>query len=209
MKLNRSQSLLEKGFTLLELLVVIAIIAILAGLTLGGFKYAQQAAARNRTIAAHAVIKSALEQYKEEQGEYPEAASPSATTQVHGQNVRVGGARMLYQAISGDGDNEIKLASGSGNSSDGKITAEESEISINGNLPKSMVVKSPDGYFLADGWNRPFQYAKGSTPTGDAINSTYDLWSFGDLDSRAGGGMIYDAEERKNPQTTASWIKNW
>ncbi|QIF01093.1 type II secretion system protein [Roseimicrobium sp. ORNL1] len=208
MKLNRSQSLLEKGFTLLELLVVIAIIAILAGLTLGGFKYAQLAAARNRTIAAHAVIKSALEQYKEEQGEYPEPNTPGATTQVHGQDVRVGGARMLYQAISGDGDNEIKLATGSGNISDGKITAEESEMSINSNLPKSMVVKSPDGYFLADGWNRPFQYSKGSLPTGDAINSTYDLWSFGDLEGRA-GGMVYEAEGRRNSETTAAWIKNW
>lgn len=208
MKLNRSQSLLEKGFTLLELLVVIAIIAILAGLTMGGFKYAQLAAARNRTIAAHAVIKSALEQYKEEQGEYPEPRSPSDTTEVHGQSVRVGGARMLYQAISGDGDSEIKLASGASNISDGKFTAEEAEMSINSNLPKSMVVKSPDGYYLADGWNRPFQYAKGSTPTGDAINSTYDLWSFGDVDGGS-SHMVYGAEERRNPETSKPWITNW
>lgn len=209
MKLNRPQSLLEKGFTLLELLVVIAIIAILAGLTLGGFKYAQLAAARNRTIAAHAVIKSALEQYKEEQGEYPEPSQPSATTQVHGQDIRVGGARMLYQAISGDGDSEIKLSASTGNISDGKITADEAEMSINSNLPKNMVVKSPDGYYLADGWSRPFQYAKGSTAGGDAINPTYDLWSFGDLDSKVGIGMVYEAEGRKNAEGTASWIKNW
>lgn len=206
MKPNRSQSLLEKGFTLLELLVVIAIIAILAGLTLGGFKYAQQSASRNRTIASHAVIKSALELYKEEQGEYPEPANPTDTTEIHGQTVRVGSAAMLYQAITGDGDNEIKLAAGGSNVSDGIISPAEADIAINANLPKNMWVKSPEGVYLVDGWNRPFQYVK-PTPAEATINPTYDLWSFGNVE--VGGGMVYDATNRRDPGVTNTWIKNW
>src|SRR5262245_2516615 len=122
MKFNRPQSSLEKGFTLIELLVVIAIIAILAALTLGGFKYANEASSKNRTLTAHAVIKAGLEQYKEKHGEYPEPNQPDATTQVSNVEIRVGSARMLYQAMTGDGDSEIKLASPQGNVSDGKIT---------------------------------------------------------------------------------------
>jgi prepilin-type N-terminal cleavage/methylation domain-containing protein len=205
MKFTRPQSRLETGFTLLELLVVIAIIAILAALTLGGFQYAQQAAARNRTVASHAVIKSSLEQYKEKNGEYPEPANPEATTEVAGKDMQVGGARMLYQAISGDGDSEIKLSGSSSNQSDGKISTEEAEFTINGNLPKNLVVKSIDGYYLQDGWARPFQYTKGGTE--DALNPSYDLWSFGSTDSK--GPFFYDAESRRNVQSTAPWIKNW
>ena len=205
MKFTRPQPRLETGFTLLELLVVIAIIAILAALTMGGFQYAQQAAARNRTIAAHAVLKSGLEQYKEKHGEYPEPANPEATTDVAGKELRVGGARMLYQAISGDGDDEIKLATGAGNSSDGRVDGDEADNSINPNLPQNMVVKSIEGYYLADGWSRPFQYVKGGTE--DSLNPTFDLWSFGN--EAKGSGYFYDAESRRNVQATATWIKNW
>jgi prepilin-type N-terminal cleavage/methylation domain-containing protein len=208
MKLNRPESSLQQGFTLLELLVVIAIIAILAALTLGGFKYANEASSRNRTITAHAVIKAGLEQYKEKHGEYPEPNDPSSTTQVANVDIRVGGARMLYQALTGDGDSEIKLASPQGNISDGRLTDEETENAINAEMmnTKNLVVKSTEGYYLADGWMRPFQYVKGGT--GESLNPTYDLWSFGTAGSSS-GGLIYDAESRRSVETTAKWVKNW
>jgi prepilin-type N-terminal cleavage/methylation domain-containing protein len=210
MKLNRQESSLEKGFTLLELMVVIAIIAILAALTLGGFKYANEASARNRTITTHAVIKAGLEQYKEKHGEYPEPNDPTTTTEVANQSIRVGGARMLYQALTGDGDSEIKLASPQGNVSDGKMTDEERENTINAELmnTKNLVVKSSEGYYMADGWMRPFQYEKGGTDGASALNPTYDLWSFGTA-GLSGGGLVYDAESRRSVETTAKWVKNW
>ncbi|HSI63075.1 MAG TPA: prepilin-type N-terminal cleavage/methylation domain-containing protein [Candidatus Saccharimonadia bacterium] len=206
MKFTRPQSRLENGFTLLELLVVIAIIAILAALTMGGFQYAQQAAARNRTTTTHAALQAGLARYNEMHGEYPAPANPEASTDVAGKDMRVGGARMLYQAITGDGDSEIKLAEAGGNQSDGKIDDTEAENIINGSLPKSMIVKSIEGYYISDGWARPFQYVKGGSE--DALNaSTYDLWSFGNTDSK--GPFFYDAEGRRSVQGTATWIKNW
>jgi prepilin-type N-terminal cleavage/methylation domain-containing protein len=208
MRLHRLQPLRTEGFTLVELLVVIAIITILAALTLGGMRIGQEMAAKSRTSTTHAVIKAGLEQYREKHGEYPEPSDPDATTQVAGQNIRMGGACMLYQALTGDGDSEIKAASPRGNFSDGKITDEERENTICAELlsGKNLVVRSPDGYYLGDGWMRPFQYVKGGA--GDSLNPSYDLWSFGAAGS-SGSALIYDAESRRSVETTAKWIKNW
>jgi type II secretory pathway pseudopilin PulG len=191
-------------------MVVISIIAILAALTLGASRIAQEMASKSRTSAAHEVIRVGLEQYKEKHGEYPEPNDPDATTQVANVDVRVGGARMLYQALTGDGDSEIKAASSQGNISDGRITDEERENSINAGLLniKNLVVKSPDGFYLADAWMNPFQYEKGGIAESNALNPTCDLWSFGPAGSSA-GGLIYDAASRRNVDTTARWIKNW
>ena len=206
MKLTQPRKRHTSGFTLLELLVVIAIIAILAALTLGGTRYAQAAAAKNRTTVALEAIKTGLEEYKEKRGEYPTPANSNGTVEVAGREVRVGAAKMLYQVITGDGDDAIKLEAGSGRGSDGRISDDEAEFVINGNLPKTMIVRQNSGEaYLVDGWSRPIQYAKGGD--GDALNANYDLWSFGDVDGRS--AYVYDAEGRRNASATAKWIKNW
>jgi type II secretory pathway pseudopilin PulG len=189
-------------------MVVISIIAILAGLTLGGLRIANEMSAKNSTSTAHKAIAADLDRYKERYGEYPEPNDPDATTRVANQDIRVGGARMLYQALTGDGDSEIKVSSSQGNLSDGRLTDAERENAINAELlnTKNLVVKSPDGPYLADGWMRPFQYVKGGN--GDSLNPTYDLWSFGTAGSSA-GGLIYDAASRRDVDTTARWITNW
>ncbi|WP_038171837.1 prepilin-type N-terminal cleavage/methylation domain-containing protein [Verrucomicrobium sp. BvORR106] len=204
---------LAGAFTLIELLVVIAIIALLAALTLGGFQYAQQAAGRNKTTASLAAIKSGLEQYKEKFGEYPavpdDLGSDSGT--YGGVDVKRGGAAMLYQALSGDGNNYIKLNGAAAALSDGEVSAEEIPNSINSNLPPQMIFasgvkKGTDGLrFLIDGFGRPFQYTKGGDP--NAINPTYDIWSYGHLDS--GTKPKDDLNAKKSATETATWIKNW
>ena len=204
MKTNRQGTFLEKGFSLLNLLAVIASIVILAALTVGGTNCGVSAE-RNRTIAAHAVIKSGLEQYMEKHGEYPTPAHPDATTEISGKDMRMGGARMLYQVLTGDGSNDVKSASATGKPSDGKISEEESTNTINANIPKKMIAKDSGGYYLVDGWGRPFQYIKGGDE--ESLNPTYDLWSFGHTASK--GPVFYDAENRRNVQATATWIKNW
>jgi len=191
--------------------VVMAIIAVLATLTLGAFQYAQQAAARNRTSGALAAIRAALEQYKEKFGEYPEPKDQG--DQVSGANT--GGAEMLYQAITGDGTDAIKLTSG-GEASDGQIDEEEIRNAINPNLPPAMIfppksaTSSTASRWLMDGFGRPFQYQKaaldGETPT--TINPTYDLWSFGNIEGDP-SSQTFTIEQKSSTEVTGTWIKNW
>ena len=209
---------LDRGFTLLELLVVMVIIAILASLTLGVFRYAQESAARNRSVMAHAAIKAALEKYKEQFGEYPEPANPGEDDQFTGTSYSVGGAHMLYQAITGDGNSAIRLpaSAGQASESDGKVAIEEQENRINSStLPRSCIFppNAPAGQtrarYLVDGWNRPFQYTKANPDPAQnlAVNNTYDLWSFGPL---KGSAQPTDSPvAKRDPNVSASWITNW
>lgn len=209
-----------RGFTLLELLVVITILGILAALTLGAFRFAQESAARNRTVSSHATIRVALDQYHEKWGEYPEPSAPTEQDNFTGHTMNIGGAHMLYQAIKGDGNSAILLKSappGGIGESDGQVSENERENTLGASeIPKSMISPAnvPIGTImpriLVDGWNRPFQYVKaapvGAPPT--TINTTYDLWSFGPMTNPS--MMAGEApEQRRDPNTTASWIKNW
>jgi prepilin-type N-terminal cleavage/methylation domain-containing protein len=205
----KSHYLLQKrkpqlpGFTLIELLVVIAIIAILAALTMGTFSMVQQISARNRTTTMLTAIAGTLEQYKEKFGEYPEAANPAKMGTGSAASWRIGGALMLYQAITGDGNSELKLASGaSATASDGKVDSDEISNSIKGDLPKTMVLKTDAGYIIIDGFGRPFQYEKGGAA--DAVNTTYDVWSYAQKES-----SDRTLATKKDEVATAVWIKNW
>ena len=199
---------LEGAFTLIELLVVIAIIALLAALTLGGFQYAQQAAGRNKTTASLAAIKSGLEQYKEKFGEYPAPTDDAKADKgtFGGVEVNRGGGGMLYQALTGDGNNFIKLSAASSTVSDGKVEPDEIPNSINSNLPPQMIMKATSGTdrYLIDGFGRPIQYTKGGEA--DAVNPTYDIWSYGHMDR---GTVTADLNTKKDATKTATWIKNW
>lgn len=196
-----------RGFTLIELLIVIAIIALLAALTMGAFKYAGDSAARNRTTASMTAIKGALERYKEKFGEYPEPAA-AASAEADSNGVYLVGAKMLYQAITGDGNNMIKLASGaSAQASDGKTDDTELENVIEGSLPKPMIFKYDMGYYLIDGFARPFQYDKGGTA--QAVNPTFDIWSFGNYEQGKASKIAYDLATKKDSTKTGAWIKNW
>lgn len=206
-----------QGFTLIELLVVMAIIALLAALSFGGFTYAMQAASRNRTTATLTALSSALEQYKEKFGEYPEAANP--TTAGGSGNMRIGGAMMLYQAITGDGTDQIKLAATTVTKpSDGTIDDTERANVINGDyVPikdnngswrsklNATFVTSTNQFMLVDGFGHPFLYDKGGSTT--AINATYDLWSI--AHSTTMDDSIYTLAVKQDGTKTAQWIKNW
>lgn len=207
-----------RGFTLIELLMVMAIIAVLATLTVGAFRYAQQAAARNRTSGALAAIKASLEQYKEKFGEYPEpSGSGGSVNGVDGSS-----AAMLYQAITGDGTDAIKLA-GTGEQSDGENSEEEMKNAINPNLPPAMIYPprsqpggkagTPGFRYLMDGFGRPFQYQKAPTAAGGGtattINPTYDLWSFGNIEGDIPTPSSITVQYKSDPTNTGTWIKNW
>lgn len=202
---------MPSGFTLIELLIVIAIIALLAALTVGGFSYAQVASSRNRTIAAHAAIKSGLEKYKDQFGEYPEATSKQGD--FTGKSYEIGGALMLYQAISGNGSDMIKGIKEAAASKDPATMSTDDLKAIAANamnsaLPKQLIMKTNDGYMLVDGFGHPFQYTKGdaagvTTPT--SVNPTFDLWSFGNSDVITSVTL----DIKQDAVKTAPWIKNW
>jgi type II secretion system protein G len=78
----------RRGFTLIELLVVITIIVILAGLSMGGFSYIARKQAEEQTRIQISLLEKALEEYKLDNGEYPDSA---------------GGNLALFNALYGDG----------------------------------------------------------------------------------------------------------
>lgn len=76
---------ISSAFTLIELLVVIAIIAILAGLILSTAGYVQKKGATSRAEAEIAALSAALESYKADNGEYPQATNSTlASSSLYG-----------------------------------------------------------------------------------------------------------------------------
>ena len=203
MNIRRFSSRHQAAFTLMELLVVISIIALLAAMTMGAFTYAQRAAMRNRTTAMHRAIISGLENYSSEYGEFPTPAAEGETDKFDGKSYNIGGATMLYQALSGDGSDRIKIGSGGGQSSDGKWEKDEKPMMTD--MPKEFYTKGGSNiYMLIDAFNHPFQYTKGGT--NDAVNPTYDLWSYGEDEANT---QVVDKQAKQNATTSAKWIKNY
>ncbi len=202
-----------RGFTLIELMVVIAIMAMLAAFTLMGFRYANNAAKRNLTMSFKTAIEGGLERYFTDNGEYPEPDDSIQMAEFNGKNYPTGGALMLYQALSGDGSDEIKTAAGGTKPSDGQwTTAEVGEMKMN-EMPRELWKRTSNGYIVVDGYGHPFQYTKGPVATRPgaapaasvSINNTYDLWSFGEDESNT---QRVDLNTKRGEQS-AKWIKNW
>ncbi len=102
---------------------------------------------------------------------------------------------MLYQAITGDGTDQIKLASGSGSSSTGTVTDTNKEFVINGDFIPSKDSSGSwksklnstlvtDGvFYIVDGFGKPFQYDKApvtasGSPNTVTVNPNFDVWSY-------------------------------
>ena len=199
-----THSRLNAGFTLIELLVVISIIALLAGLTIGAFNYATEAAGRNRTSATQAALMAGLERYNADFGEYPTPINPDTTDVFNNRTYKSGGAEMLYQAMSGDGTNAIQLATGGGRASDGQVDDMEAPNIKMSDMPKEIWITQNGRFFIVDGFRAPFQYTKGGLP--NAINPTYDLWSYGKDEQNTQDDSL---AMKMNPQVNARWITNW
>lgn len=212
------------GFSLVELLTVITIIALLFGLVVGGFTYADRKAKRDATEVRLRALVSALEKYKTEFGDYPQPKNPSAMADIGNKSYTAGGAACLYQALSGDGTDQIDGATPAGEpASNGDIEDAEVPNIIMKDMPKEMYANFSSMYMFIDGFGRPFQYtraiqvnpnAQGGAGGGNnqqpvTINNTFDLWSYGEDEDNL---TIRSYEASQSPttrQAMSRWIKNW
>lgn len=204
----------SKAFTLVEIMTVITIIGMLAAMSFGMFKLATNKAAKKNTIARLAGIQLGIESYKNDNGEYPEALGQEDTTDIGGVSYKVGGARMIYQILTGDGNSAIK---GGGIASTGKVgssgTVYWEEVTppspgdIQAKKKKGMVDVAADGtFFMIDGWRKPFQYVKSIKDRNRRISNIdlvhsdadYEVWSFGALD-----------KPLDDPESQKEWIASW
>lgn len=189
----RSQRPGAAAFTLVELLTVIAIIVLLVGLTLSILGYAQQKGALTKAEGQMQLIITGLSLYEKSYHEYPEPVDNSGDG--------AGGAKALYQALSGDGDNFLVIGAGEGSSASTGRPGSVGDVFVEGLDPKAnkhglVASGSGGGYQLADPFAQPWFYRKyvKSDPGEDTHNRTYDLWSIG--------------TDRKQ-KNEAKWIKNW
>ena len=217
----------SRAFTLVEMLIVITIIAILASLTMGAYTYAMRSSKRRTTTGTFEAIKLALDRYEAEFGEFPEPAGKDQMVEfLAGKSYDTSGAACLYQALTGDGYDQIKGVS-SPTGSDSSSAASDGKTEGTAEIKNMMLVEVPrtiwtlknGHYIIIDAFGRPFQYIKAaaatgttggtggaSTPTATTINSTYDLWSYSEDEVNI---MKKSIDTQATPAVSVKWIKNW
>ncbi len=144
---------------------------------------------------------SALEHYFTQYGEYPDPAQPSVKAVIDGREYEVSGALMLYQVLSGDGNDRIKTGL-KPRPSNGQVEPEELVEVHMREMPGKIVRKTDVGWMLVDAFGHPFQYSKGGP---ESVNKTYDLWSYGEHEPPA----ATDLNTKKAMAGKDQWIVNW
>ncbi len=144
----------RSGFTLIELLAVITIIVILAGIVVGGMKFAQEKQAREKAKLQVSLIGKALEEYKLDNGSYPAANSATGTGQ----------SNLLFKALYWDGASDATKTK--------KIYLAELDPA---NTKQGWVEGTGDSALIKDPWGSEYRYRTGNS----AVNPDFDFWSVG------------------------------
>ncbi len=207
------------AFTLIEVLTVVAIIAMLAALGFAGLRYAQNKSREKETVSMIMDLTKNLEEYRLDMGNYPRAAREEETTTVDSESYKIGAAKMLYQVMTGDGDDAVMGGTQVPTGVQGSLQTEK-EQGFRGKIYMDTIIaptkeeitekkkakyveSSGEGsYFLIDPWRHPFQYqlpekdknglAKSDVKMHSGAN--YELWSYGKL---------------KKPEDTDEAVKEW
>ena len=183
------------AFTLIELIVVVGIITILAGLVLTTFDYARKKSARARAETEMAALSAACENYKADNGVYPNNTGTGGTDGLDPSTTNLDDYKMpsryMYGQISGDLDFNGTPDTGVRSYMTFKPTSLLRDNMSNPPSSTNPVTAIRDSFGNSYGYST----AKAAHPS-DAIgfNPTFDLWSIAD---GAPG-----ADQTK-------WIKNW
>jgi prepilin-type N-terminal cleavage/methylation domain-containing protein len=210
------------AFTLIEILTVIAIIAMLGALGFAGLRYAMNKAREKDTMTLITDIGRAIEGYRADRGNYPRPSLAEEETVIDGESFRIGGARMLYQVLSGDGEDAIKggekVSTGiQGSAKDdkdpdaGTVYMDTIQAPTKQQIEEKKKLKLVDSageasFYIIDAWRHPLQYQvadrdKNGEITNDIemhSSSNFELWSYGNTKKAD------DSEEGQK-----KWITNW
>ena len=210
------------AFTLIEVLTVVAIVAMLSAMGFAGIRFAQNKSRQSDTTALLRDIAKSIQGYYDDQGNYPRPAMDEEETQIEGTSWKIGGARMLYQVLSGDGNDAIKggekLSTGQPSSSKTEEDPEAGKVYMDTVVAPSrqqiedkkklkLVEAAGDtGFYVIDPWRHPLQYQIAEKDKNGVVTngvkmysaSSYELWSY---------GPVKKPEESEEAQ--AKWITNW
>lgn len=146
-----------RGFTLIELLAVVTIIIALGGLVIASMSYAKDKQVREQAKVQIALLGTALEEYKLDNGSYPGEASDTP----------LDGTRMtneIYKALYWDGASDP----------DGGKKIYLADLDPENNK-QGWITGTGESAIITDPWGNEFRYRKGS----NAQNPDFDLWSVG------------------------------
>jgi len=153
------------AFSLIELIAVIAIIISLVGISVGVFRYSKVRSIESRVRAEIKMLELALDSYKVDHGEYPQATSNPHGNLVNATNNAV----TLYKALSGNAAGTDLVPD-----STNKAYFTSFKFGKSGNL----ATNGSGEYFIIDSMDAPYHYLSGSS--GSQSNKvTFDLWSLG------------------------------
>ena len=191
------QNASKAGFTLIEIVLATAIIAILAGLSFSGIRYYDEKMKYSRTEVLIASIESALEEYKADNGFYPQNVTATSPW-----------TEQVYVALSGDGaltrnatTGVVTITTAPNGTPNAGNTVYLSTLnpSFTG---KKLNVESSSPYCIVDAWGERLRY-RHNKPAAEMANppNDYDLISLG---PDGNGDFLSGSDAAK-----ADDIKNW
>jgi len=174
---NRMKAGKKSGFTLIELLVVISILGILIGIVFSAGKYVFSDQETKQAKVQLGIIAAALEEFKLNNGDYPEALCESSLD-----DDEMARGFLLLKALCKAKDKEEILGPGS------------VKLLPIGSLSIGEMLDNQEVVFMQDPWGNPFVYAY---PRPDG-KSGYLLFSKG-ADSLCSDYTVDDSESEPFP----------
>jgi prepilin-type N-terminal cleavage/methylation domain-containing protein len=184
---------LYNGFTLIELVLVVGIITVLSALVLSTVGYARKKGARARAETEIAAMSAACENYKADNGVYPNSSGTTGTDGLDPGTTNLANyktpCRYMYGELSGDRDFDGRLDTGARS-----YMAFKPASLLRDDMSNPPSSTNPVAA-ICDPFTNSYGYSTMKASGGaNGYNPTFDLWSI--ADGAAG-----------TDQT--KWIKNW